>query len=164
MPCPTAAKVFLYSSVANPEANTDPAAAKPIGVIVEPGDDVDFQLNAAFDCPVDVTVSAFAPGIDPNDIFMIFMVDSNPKVKRLLESVAQSVKADGCKLSGTEDERRKKFENLVFFNTNVTQVNVGLEQLDAKLPPGTYFITLGVTPSGSEGKTSYRWVTSFIVP
>jgi hypothetical protein len=65
---------------------------------------------------------------------------------------------------GSADDRRRKFENLIFFRTGVKEVTIPLEGLDATLPAGVYVITFGVTPSGSKGETSYRWVTAFVVP
>ncbi|MFI5294974.1 MAG: hypothetical protein ACHQ0Y_08115 [Thermodesulfovibrionales bacterium] len=152
----------MLSPVASPVPSADPATAAPIAIVVEQADDVDILLNAAFDCPVDVALSGFAPVIDSEDIFF---VNPDGTTKRFSESVGEAVIANGCAMPGnSENDRRKKFENLVLFKTNVSGVNVGLEGLDFSLSPGTYIITLGVTPTGSQGNTFYRWVTYFTVP
>jgi hypothetical protein len=161
MPCPTSEEVFLYAPVTNPVVNGDPAQAKPIGITVEAGEDVDFQFAAAFDCSVDISLSVFAPSFDPGDLFLI----GENTGKRLTDAVAEAVLANACIMpGGSADDRRKKFENLVYFRTGITELNIPLESFDAPLPAGVYVITLGATPTGSGGVSSYRWTTFFIVP
>lgn len=47
MPCPTGEDVLFFAAGTSPVPSSDPAAALPIGVVVEPGDDVDFLVNAS---------------------------------------------------------------------------------------------------------------------
>jgi len=163
MPCPTGEQAFFYIPVDTPVVNSDPAEAKPVGITVELGDDVDFVISAAFDCPVDVTLSVFAPGVDPQDIFYIDSEASG--AERLSKAIADDVKSNSCSTSGeSEDDIRKAFENLVFYKTNVTGLDVPIESLHARFDPGLYIITLGVTPHGMKGKTLYRWSTGFFIP
>ncbi len=161
MPCPTGEQAFFYSPVGTPVISSNPAEAEPLAVVVEPGEDVDFLMNASFDCPVDATFSFFAPGIDPVNIFFI---DSQINGKWLSQAVADELTSQQCSLFGTsEDARRKAYENLVFFNTDVTQLDVAPETLHATFPPGVYVVTLSVTPHGTKGQTLYRWSTFFAV-
>lgn len=136
--------------------STDPATAQPVGIVVEQNADVDILLNAAFDCPVDVTLSLYAPGIDPQDVFFV----GSTGVERLSESSAMAETDDSS--GGSANQLWKKLENLVLYKTNVSEVNVGPEELHAVFPPGVYVVTLGVTPHGAEGQSSYRWTTFFV--
>lgn len=162
MPCPTGQQVFFYAPVETPVASADPSTAEPIGVTVAPDKNVGLQLNAAFDCSVDVTLSAFGPGVDPQDIFF---VSADGEVVRLSESVAEAVRANPDEIfNGDASELWKKLENLVYYETDVFQVNSGGESIHGTFPSGVYLITLGVTPRGTSGQTSYRWTTFFLVP
>lgn len=158
MPCPAGNGVFgLYAPPASPSVSADPATAQPVGIMVEPNDDVDILLNASFDCPVDVTLSLYAPDADPQDVFFI----DPTGVTRLSESAAMAG-SNGIG-DGSANQLWKKLENLVFYSTDITQLNVGPEELHAVFPPGVYVVTLGVTPSGTQGQTSYRWSTFFLI-
>lgn len=64
----------------------------------------------------------------------------------------------------TVNDRRKKLQNVVLYQTGVQEVIIELEGLDFMLDPGIYVVTLAVSPTGSEGKTYYRWVTAVTVP
>jgi len=146
-----------------PVVSSNPATARPLGVDVEPGDDVDILINASFECPVDITLSIVALGIDPANIFF---VDSDLNAKTLSQLIAGELTSTGCLTTpgDSEDVRTKAYENLVFFRTDVTEVHVPEESLHAVFPAGVYAITLGATPHGMKGATRLRWTTYFLVP
>jgi hypothetical protein len=139
--------------------SADPSTAQPIAVTVEKGK-VKIQLEAYFNCSVNVALSTFAPALDPEEVFF---VDSDGNMHRLSDEAYSA--GHGSQGMG------RKFTNLTFFKSNVLEVN---KQFSAKLPPGLYLLTLGVTPyappcassapSDNENQSFYRWVVYFIVP
>jgi hypothetical protein len=159
MPCPTSQQVFIYAAGPEPVVTQVPANAQPVGIAVEPGDDVDFQFSAAFNCPVDLTLGVAALSFDPMNIFLV----GETSAQWLTDAVAGEVHTNGIP-AGSADDRRGIFENLVLFRTNVTQLSIPAETFDVTLPSGVYLVTFGATPTGMKGKTSYRWVTVFVVP
>ena len=160
MPCPTSQQVFIYAAGPEPVVTKIPANAQPVGIEVEPAEsEVDFQFSAAFDCPVDLTLGVSALSFDPMNIFLV----GETSAQWLTDAVAGEVHTNGIP-AGSADDRRGIFENLVLFRTNVTQLSIPAEIFDVPIPSGVYLVTFGATPTGTKGKTSYRWVTVLIVP
>jgi hypothetical protein len=170
MACPTDQQVFWDGQNSSIVVSADPSTAAPIAATVGKNGKVDIQLEASFGCPVDVELSVFAPGFDPEDIFYM---DPEGNMARLSEEALSEGagnkgygdRRDGDRGDGNKGNGNKgsctKFRNVIFYKTNVLELN---EEFSKEFPPGLYLLTLGVTPHDNENENFYRWVIYFIVP
>jgi hypothetical protein len=172
MPVPTGAQVFSYQPVDLPVVSDDPSQAKPIGVgpIATGGNTIDLRVDIGpFAGPVNVSLIAYAPAIDSEDLYFIA---PGLGLKKLSDAVGEEEQAERDGRRRSSDEREdsehslpsKHFRDLVVWKKNVTSVNEGV--FTAKitdLPSGLYPLVLAVT-SPDNPDNSYRWITYLFIP
>lgn len=156
MSLPTSQQFFEYASVAQPDANTDPAAAKPIGLgSVADGSGNTFNLKigtASFASPVDIYFLVYSPNS--------YIFYGSP--------VAKTSNPLGNFFVMLPDNTFQSFlTGLRPWKQNITAgVN---EEIFGNVPTfflaqgSSYYLYLFVTPTGSID-SYYLWATTFTVP
>ena len=171
MPVPTGSQVYSYQPVDLPVVSDDPAQAKPIGIgpIATGGDTIDVRVDIGpFAGPVNVSLIAYAPAIDSEDLYFIA---PGIGLKKLSDAVGEEEQAERDGRTSSHERERdehslpaRHFRNLVVWKTDVTSVNEGV--FTAKitdLPSGLYPLVLVITPHDNPDN-AYRWITYLFIP
>jgi hypothetical protein len=166
---PTDEDIFFYYHLDATVPGTNAPDVRPVASTID-GHNVDIRVDIGPFCePMHVSLSAFAPVVDPEEIWFL---DSWHNLNTLSDEAVEEGKSgqtttlndsqNGDHGSGPGHQRhKKKFRNLIHWKANVLEVT---EDLKTELPSGLYVITLSVTPSRGDHENYYRWVTLFIVP
>ena len=137
---PMAQQMFEYGPTTGPVTGTDISATMPIGVgPVAMGGNM-ITVHAAigqFSNPMDMYITAYAPAIDPFNIFVMRQDGTFWPVSMGLEPWMTGV-------------------------TSVDQTPI-TNMPTSELPKGTYTVGLMATPSGGNMSTYYLWTTHFVV-
>jgi len=140
MQMPTGQQMFEYGPTTAPVVGTDISTAMPIGVgSVAMGGNM-ITVHAAigqFSNPMDMYITAYAPAIDPFNIFVMRQDGTFWPVSMGLEPWMTGV-------------------------TSVDQTPI-TNMPTSELPKGTYTVGLMATPSGGNMSTYYLWTTHFVV-
>jgi hypothetical protein len=135
---------FVYAPTEYPSYSTDPAKAMPIGVgaVAAGGDTIDLEASfGQFDGPVDVYLTLYMPsGQGANQTFTAYNFDASSNTFELATGQAGPWK------SGVIDLDENIWDSVPV----------------SEFAPGTYMVTLGVTPAG-RNDCFYNWTTYFTI-
>jgi hypothetical protein len=140
MQMPTGQQMYEYGAVTSPIAGSDVSTAMPLGVgaVATGGNTITVQAAVGqFSGPMDMYITAYAPGIDPFNIYVMHQDGSFWPVSAGFEPYMTGV-------------------------TSINQTPI-TNMATSSLPKGTYTLGLMATPSGSNISSYYFWTTHFAV-
>ncbi len=139
MQMPTGQQMFEYGPTTYPVMGTDISTSMPLGVgsVATGGNMITLQAAIGqFVAPMDMYITAYAPSIDPFNVFVL-----HP--------------------SGSFHDVSTGFEPWMTGVTSVDQTAFNIST--SELPKGTYTVGLMATPTGGNMSTFYMWTTHFVV-
>ncbi len=140
MQMPTGQQMYEYGAVTSPIAGSDVSTAMPLGVgaVATGGNTITLQAAVGqFSGPMDMYITAYAPGIDPFNIYVMHQDGAFWPVSAGFEPYMTGV-------------------------TSMNQTPI-TNMATSSLPKGTYTLGLMATPSGSNMSSYYFWTTHFAV-
>ncbi len=142
MQMPTGQQMFEYGPVTSPVAGSDMSTPMPIGVgaVAMGGDTVTVHTALGqFSNPMDMYITAYAPAIDPFNIYLM-------------------------RPDGSFEPVSMGFQPFMTGVTSIDQTPIA-NMPTSSLPKGTYTLGLMATPAGdnASGSAYYMWTTHFTV-